>query len=132
MNREILYRGKWLPNLLSHESTEGVTKWVYGVPMIPSNLNPDVAYMLTEISEIVVRRDTIGQFTGLHDKHGTRIFEGDVFGSEPLRCYVIWHDYGFKMKFRDNRIGLQAFNYMGLLERSEIIGNIHTSPDLIK
>lgn len=70
-------------------------------------------------------------WTGLKDDKGKEIYEGDIFGSEVLRCSIIWEDYTFKMKFVRKDLGTKEFNYNKLLERAEVIGNIHENPELL-
>ena len=67
------------------------------------------------------------QFTGLHDKNGREIYEGDILkGSTPL-CYpVIWeNEYS---RFRATR----KTSYIEYPMCSEVIGNIHENPELLK
>jgi len=79
-----------------------------------------------------VNENTVGQFTGLHDKNGKEIYEGDIFhiGDPNLMHEVVWHDTGFIGK----QIGCYG-SYIGLehwADRIEVIGNIHDNPELLK
>ena len=91
-----------------------------------------------------VAPETVGQFTGLHDKNGKQIFEGDIilFEDESPSNYE-YHDCTEmrcgEMKFADgqfyltNRIAVE----MGDLIYDEkldgvIVGNIHDNPELLE
>ena len=73
---------------------------------------------------------TVGQYTGLTDKDGTRIFEGDVIKHRGENFIVNWDEEcaGFYPFYdQDNPIG-----YGVIGEESEVIGNIHDNPELLK
>lgn len=72
------------------------------------------------------------QFTGLHDKNGKEIYEGDVFGNDLLRCHIIRKENGeWIATFRNKRI-----KDISILDRkikaSIIIGNIYENPELLQ
>lgn len=80
----------------------------------------------------VVYTDTLGQFTGLTDKNGKKIFEGDILrfmaygtvytGKVEFLNGAFW----VKCRFHD-RIGAIVHKY-----KPEIIGNIHDNPELLE
>lgn len=121
MKREIKFRGKRIDN----------KKWVYGFLADEDYIN-DIDSI--DLSSIEVDIDTVGQFTGLFDKNGKEIYEGDiikgfditieVWYSEDRACFIA------EMKEPQN-------DMMDILggydtERMEIIGNIYDNPNLIK
>lgn len=76
--------------------------------------------------------ELIGQFTGLHDKNGKEIYEGDIFtftkGRRKTVAKVVFEEAMFKMK--DNN----GWGVM-ILQREddmEVIGNIYENPELLK
>lgn len=79
MNREILFRGK------SVETNE----WVYGSYILEKYGNtPYICYFeygtFVNIKQVEVIPETVGEFTGMTDKNGTKIFEGDIVKTQPF------------------------------------------------
>lgn len=149
MNREILFRGKRVDN----------GEWVEG-DLIHTvvNFNPSTQILHWKgnsdnehSSEVIT--STIGQFTGLTDKNGVKIFEGDIL-RKPADLWICNESVGDKKgtfdddafvechdgTFRINQIGNEAKLYYGVINYSrntgvdvmEVIGNIHDNPELIK
>lgn len=67
------------------------------------------------------------QFTGLLDKNGKEIYEGDILKNEVKNCKVEWSE----MNLAWVGVGLMAFGMNGDGEY-EIIGNIYENPELLK
>jgi len=117
--REIIFRGKRVDN---DELVEG-----YFVKTVKSE-----SQILIPIEEgfksITVIPETVGQFTGLKDKNGKKIFEGDCLkGREGI--YVIeWSDNSAKFTAMNNIFTI----YQASASIYEIIGNIHDNPELLE
>lgn len=80
--------------------------------------------------------DTVGQFTGLTDKNGKKIFEGDIcrfYGDDGYSDYaVFWDDTTSQWTVR--QIDLEAMDVLDsyFAECCEVIGNIHDNPELLE
>ena len=120
--REILFRGKPLGNLHG--------KFIYGsLGVIDTDLCAIYHCFEFEDDEIqLVDLGTVGQYTGLTDKNGKKIFEGDIVkykNSSP--CQIAYIDSQFVMMWK---------NYYRNFERVyddeiEVIGNIYDTPRII-
>ncbi len=117
--REILFRGKRIDN---GEWLEGYYGFDDNKPLIAIN-------KANGINGYFVAAETVGQFTGLTDKNGKKIFEGDIiFDPEIKDNYIVEFDEG---GFCAGDMFLQA--YISFDEFScEVIGNIHDNPELLE
>ncbi len=125
--RTIKFRGKLKSN----------GNWEYG-DLLHDNFDACYIYPI-EVGDLYknneVIPETIGQFTGLYDREGKEIFEGDIlrFGnSQSGVCEVKWHEhiaaFCIRFYFKDE-IGSRPLG--GGVEFA-IIGNIHDNPELLK
>lgn len=142
MNREILFRGKSIDTdewLYGHLFNYGLTA--------PTNVPCISVCVPTSWEEAcnlyAVHPDTIGQYTGLKDKKGTKIFEGDILEyigkrkdnvNKVYRRKVVFHEGMFALLSKELQ-AYSALNYHGMKDgRSawRVIGNIHDNPELIE
>ena len=77
-----------------------------------------------------VKNGTIGQFTGLHDKNGVEIYEGDVVNYFIHNYKVGEHNASFGL-FSMSHTGFTPF-FDSVELRFEVIGNIHENPELLE
>ena len=82
--------------------------------------------------------DTVGQFTGLTDKNGKKIFEGDIIKGK-FSNYAIWADeaerafvYGKSYKGGYKNLMSDYLLKSSCPNGIEIIGNIHDNPELLE
>lgn len=98
----------------------------------------DKAMWWFDISEVwqfenSLYRFEIMQFTGLHDKNGKEIYEGDILeNTVNLRGSIEFHDGKFIWRYRNKRnVEFLATLDYGLLKNKAIVGNIYENPELI-
>ena len=151
--REILFRGKDIET----------KKWVYGSYFehkkvnlfyfdtelgnqeLQQKIDNNMQYLIVQdkiadfnmnngIQIVDVDPNTIGQYTGLVDKNGTKIFEGDLVKHE-------WSDTPYTVQFKEDRCGYSPFANDGgcgcccdvdctSVEDIEVIGNIYDKEGL--
>ena len=102
----------------------------------PQNVNYDIGYINDSECYYCIA-DTIGQFTGLYDKNGNEIYEGDILRWDANnRLYVATSESGmFYASVKECNEGfLGGFSLHAITEdgKCEIVGNIHDNPELLK
>ena len=136
--REILFRGKAV-NLHN-----GSKDFVYG--QYVQNRDGKMIYSDTwedGIQKHYVIEKTVGQYTGLTDKNGTKIFEGDIVKDEYGCVGVvefgegtfdsgIYRYYGWHTKDKCGKVDHNELYIYDEYNFFEIIGNIHDNPELLK
>lgn len=156
--REILFRGqtrRYGEKVRVGDGKKLPSRWVYGGVLqgvgdhsiIYGGENPNDPSK--EFDKWIVYTDSIGMFTGLFDKNGTKIFEGDVFQLEDdINAVVIFHDGSFRLESHGlcgawtesgfdecgggyGIIDCDPIDWYTIYDM-EVIGNIHDNPDLLK
>ena len=153
--REILFRGKRVDD----------GEWVVGSFAVASGrINHGKSYILATTSDFSygdngsririgcwseVDPDTVGQWTGLTDRHGVQVFEEDIVVSDEMQAVVKFGRCG-GVKNTEHEVGYMGFYLDSLDEKCkryglrddivywheeyglEVIGNIHDNPELLK
>lgn len=118
--RDIEFRGKRTDN----------GEWVHG--NLVSGCNGKYAYIAGFgnkdlcINYVNVHPETVGQYTGLEDKNGTKIFEGDIvkrFWFDKMCIYQI--DYDNVLARFVGRAGINFTAFYCDSEEFEVVGNIY-------
>lgn len=131
MSREILFRGKCLKKNDWHEGDliQGNSVNCYENTAGKSFI---VGWYLGSIEMIEVDPKTVGQFIGLRDKNGKRIFEGDVLKvltSSNFFVEVYFHENAM---FTCREITKGAPCSQIYAKESEVVGNIYENPELLE
>ena len=121
-----LFRGK------RQDNGKWLTGFLYGNKFGKRFILPYNCHSDTGLSNAnYINPATIGQCTGLKDKNGKLIFEGDILFCEPYTIYedsyrsvVNWVDSGFvwDIEIEDEPLRTEILHYL------EIIGNVHDTP----
>ena len=131
--REILFRGKRVDN----------GEWVYGWFCRVGDKYANIVEKDTEVL-CSVSTKTIGQYTGLTDKNGKKIFEGDIVDITQYdniyhkvhrccRSKVFFSNFAFRTNVAPDYEDEEPLSYWFWHDCDfEIIGNIHDNPELLE
>jgi len=130
--RKIEFRGKRKDN----------GEWVYGYPCYIDNELIIITGYVKQVDGSLfhcntfyfVIPETIGQFTGLHDKNGKEIYEGDIIEVGDMKIAIGWNSKtsSFHGLFMIGNRQMDTVNLGCLTSDDKIIGNIHDNPELLK
>ena len=140
--REIMFRGKRLDN----------DEWVYGYYVYIGPGRYKKAYIIPEYTSTIYAKEvgpsTIGQYTGLVDKNGRRIFEGDILHiakiadglggyyqppfDYPVNVVVKWDLCAWMWETLCEDKRYISFPDAWYHYECEVIGNIHDNPELLE
>ena len=129
--REILFRGK---------ATHGLNAgdWIIGYYVKdfwkPSRCGHGIIPICEERGGYCeVAPETVGQYTGLTDKNGKKIFEGDIVKMYLMDCtdvgYIRYNNGWCRFQFVDSCSVGYGFDDTDVME---VIGNIHDNPEFLK
>ena len=145
--REILFRGKRVDN----------GEWIFGSLILDERGNHYIgeyirqrvesAYVCTKrgngktinrfigIGFFMVLPETVGQYMGLTDKNGKKVFEGDIVKNDyrkgQYQYFKIVYDTRVYCGQVENKYGMLGFLY-NVIGDLEVIGNIHDNKELLE
>ena len=123
MNREIKFRGKRVDN----------GEWVYGWLSQWSNEDYQIKQGFEDVcSTRTVIPETVGQFTGLHDKNGKGIYEGDIVNLAHEDTHPLMRKKNLVVRFDEKDACFIVGDSLALTNVLEIIGNIHDNTELLE
>ena len=125
---EILFRGKRTDN----------GEWVYGFLWVNRTATRETFYITDAMGEMFqIQPETVGQYTGLDDKNGVKIFKGDIVNGtgwigDSITGRVIFENGAFYILAYYGE--LRTLHLLGGLyyDATEVIGNIHDNPELME
>ena len=153
--REILFRGKNADN----------GEWVYGSYFAHQKIRLCIVRDESEVEEntqhlivqdalacdwgfengmqvVDVLPETVGQYTGLTDKNGKKIFEGDIvketsmhFSTGKIETDIFaveWNEFDFSFRLIHRLIHGEHTTWLTKFGAYEVIGNIHYNPELLE
>lgn len=150
--REILFRGKrkdngeWIEGYLVNARyylDDSLTSIIIPTFNPYSDTSDPTLYPRCEISGCEeVNPETVGQFTGLTDKNGNKVFEGDIVKTKYGRlCVVVWFSSQVCSCWDlqtictvENCVHTKYPDAIDIFKKEnlEVIGNIHDNPELLK
>ena len=124
--REILFRGKRIAN----------GEWVQGYPCRYGWIGKEKDYIIPDYASalytIEIDPETVGQYTGLTDVNGNKIFEGDIVWNSYNEDYgkVEWDNDTARFIITCSTFTVNFNSVWG--EELEIVGNVYDDPELLK
>ena len=133
--RGILFRGKHISSF-----PEDQEKWMYGYYQDEKSIECDFPCIIPLLDSYIpmdyaVYPETVGQYTGLKDKNGKKIFEGDILEDcVGDKFYVYWNEDDCqycKSSIGDGTPIETSFDWFDA-DNTEVIGNIYDNPELLE
>ena len=125
-----------IENIKFRGKSKKTVEWLYGDLI----RNVEGAFAIVPPYEIsmnnyyrnyVVDKETIGQYTGLKDKNGREIYEGDIlcYRDAKFQTHIVYHNGGFYF----SHFGGTTFTAIGdhEINKYTVVGNIYDNKELL-
>jgi len=138
--RDIKFRGQSINKV---GGGRPIKEWVYGCFIIDESCKNEFKYRIQpkeskQLYAPAVIPETVGQYTGIKDKNGTEIFEGDIISGIEHRGTTIYEEGICKTNAWDVEIKYAVEFNPPCLQRvlhdhdfCEVISNIYQNPDIV-
>ena len=134
--REILFRGKrcdngeWVEGYYARKGVDNDT-FKHFICVMTFNVNRNTYSSMFYLTDIEVIPETVGQYTGMNDKNGKKIFEHDI-----VRIYVDFTTMQYVISYdKENArfvVGDTGFTFWSYIStKIEVIGNVHDNLELL-
>lgn len=126
--REILFRGKRTDN----------GEWVQGYPCRYGWIGKEKDYIIPDYASALytaeIDPETVGQYTGLTDVNGNKIFEGDIIENIVTgeKGVIQWFDEHSAFMIWSRTKNAIYFLYDNAFSRIRIVGNVYDNPELLE
>jgi uncharacterized phage protein (TIGR01671 family) len=131
MNREIKFRGVCVKskNLVFGDLIHGVGNKKGNIYILPNKVNLAYVENCDPLDGVKVEVDSIGQYTGLKDKNGKEIYEGDILGFEVVKNFTNVTVHHFVVIWDFENAGWIQFSPK---YKIVVLGNIYENPELLE
>lgn len=127
--REIKFRGKSLLN----------GKWIYGY-LHDAECGDNLMIQRNDLGSYGVKDETVGQYTGLKDRNGKEIYEGDILATdERVIGYVVGgvRGYCYDVNYINHPKGEKRWTLYETVttdypNKLAVVGNVFDNPELLK
>ena len=127
--RDIKFRGF---TINEEKYGNGKDGWIYGNLLLLDNKKAQIQDINDDNFFKFIDIKSLGQYTGLHDKNGKEIYEGDIvyIAAEDERGIIRWDNETARYVVIYDNIITDFDNWYG--EDLEVIGNIYDNKDLLE